>query len=101
MADSSPDKFVTEIIENFIAHGVSVTQNGLIHTLAIWLDNNIQGEFVQKRKQEAGSKFYKFVTNFVGQRNYQRKKWNESRNYLPVNMNGQHRWKFQTKSWHR
>jgi hypothetical protein len=78
MTDTSLDKFVTETVENFIAHGVSVTQNGLIHTLAIWLDKNIQGEFVQRRKQEAGSKFYKFVSNYVGQRKYQRKKWDES-----------------------
>ncbi|MEW6029218.1 MAG: hypothetical protein ACOYZ8_16890 [Chloroflexota bacterium] len=86
MADSSSDKFVTEIIDNFIAHGVSVTQNGLIHALALWLDNNIQGESVQKRKQEAGGKFYEFVTNFVGQRSFQRKKWNGSQK-LPSSKN--------------
>ena len=86
MADSTPDKFVIEIVDNFIAHGVSATQNGLIHALAIWLDNNIQGELVQKRKQEAGGEFYEFVTNFVGQRSYQRKKWSESQK-LPSSKN--------------
>ncbi len=84
MTDSALDKFVAETVEHFIAHGVSATQNGLIHALAIWLDKNIQGEFVQRRKQEAGSKFYKFVCNFAKQRNYQRKKWDESQK-LPSN----------------
>jgi hypothetical protein len=78
MADSSSDKFVLGLIDNFIAQGVSATQNGLVHTLAIWLDNNIQGEFVQERKQEAGRKFYELVSDFVEQRYYQRKKWNEN-----------------------
>jgi len=86
MTDTSPAKFVAETVEYFIVHGVSVTQNGLIHTLAIWLDKNIQGEFTQRRKQEAGSKFYKFVSNFVGQRKYQRKKWDESQK-LPSSNN--------------
>jgi hypothetical protein len=78
MANSSSDKFVLELMDHFVAHGVSATQNGLVHALAIWLDNNIQGEFVQERNQEAGGKFYKFVSDFVEQRHYQRKKWNET-----------------------
>jgi hypothetical protein len=78
MTDPALDSFVIELIDNFIAHGVSVTQNGLIHALSIWLDNNIQGEFAPKRMQEAGGKFYKYVSDFVEQRHYPRKKWNEN-----------------------
>jgi hypothetical protein len=78
MANSTPEKFIVEMVDNFIVDGVSATQNGLLHALAIWLDNNIQGELVQKRKQEAGGEFYEFVTNFVAQRSYERKKWIES-----------------------
>lgn len=88
MADSSTDKFVIEIMDNFIAHGVSAAENGLIHALAIWLERNIQGEFAQKRKRDAGEKFYKLVSDFVGQRHYPRKKWNETQE----SPSGQNEW---------
>lgn len=88
MTDSSSEKMVIDLMENFIAHGVSVTQNGLVHALAKWLDYNIQGEFVQDRMQEAGGNFYEFVSDFVEQKHYQRKKWNEN-HQLP---SGEFKW---------
>jgi hypothetical protein len=51
MTDASEEKFVLELVDDLIAHGVGAAQNGIIHSLAIWLDNNIQGEFADKRFQ--------------------------------------------------
>jgi hypothetical protein len=80
MTDASEEKFVLELVDDLIAHGVGAAQNGIIHSLAIWLDNNIQGEFADKRKQESCVRFCEYIANFVDQKRFQPKIWNESQN---------------------
>ena len=77
MTDTFPEKVVLEIVDYLIMNGVGASQNGLIHSLALWLDKHIQGEFVQTRKEDACTKFCNYVHSFVEQRNFQRKSWNE------------------------
>lgn len=86
MTDASTDKFVLELMDDLITHRILAIQNGIIHSLAIWLDNHIRGEFMEKRKREAGARFYEWVMNFVRQSHFQRKIWDESQN-LPSDKN--------------
>jgi hypothetical protein len=81
MTDFSQDKFVDELMDCLITHGVGAAQNGLIHSLAIWLDNNIQGEFVKERKQEAGQRFSQSVIYYIEKREFQRKTWQKNNKF--------------------
>jgi hypothetical protein len=86
MTNASTDKFVLELMDDLVAHGIHAAQNGIIHSLAIWLDNHIQGEFMEKRKREVGTRFCEWVMNFVRQSHFQRKIWDESQS-LPSHKN--------------
>jgi hypothetical protein len=68
---------------------VANVQNGLIHTLAIWLDEHIQVDSVEQRKLEAFYNFRDSVWEVVQQRQFQRKSWPENQK-LPYPYN---RWK--------
>jgi hypothetical protein len=66
-----------------IAQGISTAQNGLIHTLAIWLDDHIKGDFVRERKEKAVHRFYRSITDNLRERKYQRIKWDKKRRLPP------------------
>lgn len=82
MADISTGTFISSLIDQLIARGVDASQNGMIHALGIWLNDNIHGDFAEKRKREAGAKFYELVSNFVEKNMVPRKVWSET--YSPV-----------------
>jgi hypothetical protein len=86
MTDASTDKFVLELMDDLVAHGIGASQNGIIHSLAIWLDPHIRGEFAEKRKREAGTRFCEWIMKFVRQSHFQRKIWDESQR-LPSHKN--------------
>ena len=78
MTDIYPDKIVLKLIDHLIKSGVGVAQNGLIHSLAIWLDSNLQGEVAKVRKEDACARFSKYVYDFVEQKNFERRTGNKN-----------------------
>jgi len=64
-----------ELIDLLSTYCIANVQNGLIHTLAIWLDEHVQGESVESRKRDAFSTFAQSVENTVMQRQHRRKVW--------------------------
>ena len=65
---------------------VANVQNGLIHTLAIWLDEHIQGDSDKQRKLDAFYSFRDSVWEVVQLAQFQRKVWPE-RQQLPYPYN--------------
>jgi hypothetical protein len=64
-----------ELVDLLATHSVANVQNGLIHALAIWLDQHLQEEPVEQRKREAFSVFTSLVRDVVMQRQFERKMW--------------------------
>jgi hypothetical protein len=83
MIDSSQNTFVLGLMDILITDGIGAAQNGLIHSMALWLDDHIKGELVRERKEEACQRFYKSVTACVQQKKYQRRIWGEKQ-LLPL-----------------
>ena len=52
--EESPTNKLVDVLSTLCVANV---QNGLIHILAIWMDEHVQGDAVNQRKVEA---FYKF-----------------------------------------
>jgi hypothetical protein len=77
MIDSSQKMIVLGLIDILINHGIDAAQNGLIQSLAFWLDDHIKGVFVRERKEEACLRFYKSVMNGVQEKKYQRRIWDK------------------------
>lgn len=64
-----------ELIQLLGRQSVANVQNGLIHTLAIWMDEHVQGESVRRRKEQPFSAFYGVVRDVARQGGGQRDKW--------------------------
>jgi hypothetical protein len=71
-----------DIVNYLATQSVANVQNGLIHTLSIWLDIHIKGERAYERKNAAFQVFFNQVSDVVTQREYERKEW-PSRQPLP------------------
>ena len=68
-----------EILEYLSEIGIANVQNGLIHSLAVWLDEHIVGNNVRQRKQVAFNTFAKSVLDTVKKRTISRKVWAENK----------------------
>jgi hypothetical protein len=70
---------IDELLELLSENSVANVQNGLFHSLALWLDRHVKGEDVDRRKREAFSMFAGPVCKIARQRQYQRKVWPENK----------------------
>lgn len=74
-----PGLETNELVDLLATHGVANVQNGLIHALALWLEQHIHGDAARQRKLEAFYLFRDAVWQVVNQEQFERKKWPEDR----------------------
>jgi len=68
---------IERLLEVLSINGVANTQNGLIHSISVWLERYVKGENMEPRKREAFDDFTGYVREVVKQRRYKRKLWLE------------------------
>jgi hypothetical protein len=71
------ESIIKRLLEVLSISGVSNTQNGLIHSISVWLARHVKGENIESRKREAFNDFAGYVREVVKQRRYKRKLWLE------------------------
>jgi hypothetical protein len=68
---------IERLLEVLSISGVANTQNGLIHSISVWLEMHVKVANIESRKREAFNDFAGYVREVIKQRRYKRMLWLE------------------------